>query len=148
MLMFNLESNISTDSFRHVCIGFDLVQISQIEYSLHHFRNNFKSRLFTKNELDYAHSGDDLCAERLAARFAAKEALIKALNLGEAGIGWREIEVVKHREGGCELRLHGKVAQIAKKIGVIQLALSLSHDGDYAGAMVAAVVAAPKEKIL
>lgn len=148
MLMFNLESNISTDSSRQVRIGFDLVQISQIEYSIHYFGSNFKSRLFTENELDYAHSGDNLCAERLAARFAAKEALIKALNLGEAGIAWREIEVVKHREGGCELRLHGNVAQIAKKTGVIQLALSLSHDGDYAGAMIAAVVATPKGKIL
>ena len=148
MLIHNLESNISIDSAQRVHIGFDLVQISQIEYSIRQFGQNFKSRLFTENELDYAHSGDDLCAERLAARFAAKEALIKALNLGEAGIGWREIEVVKRHEGGCELRLHGKVAQIAKKIGVIQLALSLSHDGDYAGAMVAAVVATPKEKIL
>lgn len=146
--MHNLESNISTDSSRRVRIGFDLVQISQIEYSIHHFGKNFKSRLFTKDELDYAHNSDCLCAERLAARFAAKEALIKALNLGEAGIAWREIEVVKHREGDCELRLHGNVAQIAKKTGVIQLALSLSHDGDYAGAMVAVVIATPKEKSL
>ena len=83
MLIHNLESKISIDSAQRVYIGFDLVQISQIEYSIRKFGQNFKSRLFTENELDYAYSGDDLCAERLAARFAAKEALIKALNLGE-----------------------------------------------------------------
>jgi holo-[acyl-carrier protein] synthase len=124
-------------------MGLDLVQISRIVDSTALFGDRFKNRLFTPEELDYAQSGDDAggkgsqCAERLAARFAAKEATIKALNLGEDGIGWKDIEVRKLPGGGCALALHGAVAEIARKMGLAGTSLSLSHDGDYAGAVVA-----------
>lgn len=123
-----------------VRIGLDLVQISQIARSIADFGDRFERRLFTRKELAYAHdsSGSTFsCTERLAARFAAKEATIKALNLGEDGIGWKNIEVLKLRGGGCELALHGPVAVIAKNLGVTGMSVSLSHDGDYAGAVVA-----------
>jgi holo-[acyl-carrier protein] synthase len=126
-----------------VRMGLDLVQISRIADSTALFGDRFKNRLFTRAELDYAESGDGgvteggQCAERLAARFAAKEAAIKALDLGEAGISWKDIEVRKLRGGGCALTLHGPVAEIAKKMGLAATSLSLSHDGDYAGAVVA-----------
>jgi holo-[acyl-carrier protein] synthase len=124
-------------------MGLDLVQISRIADSTALFGDRFKTRLFTPEELDYAQSGDGAggtggqCAERLAARFAAKEATIKALNLGEAGISWKDIEVRKLQDGGCALALHGSVAEIARKMGLAGTSLSLSHDGDYAGAVVA-----------
>jgi holo-[acyl-carrier protein] synthase len=117
-------------------LGYDLVQISRIEESINHFGDSFKQRFFTVGELDYAHLGAGLCAQRLAARFAAKEAVIKALKLSEAGIGWREIEVRKLHDGDCEIVLHGRVAQLARAMGVAQVLVSMSHDGDYAGAMV------------
>jgi holo-[acyl-carrier protein] synthase len=123
-----------------VRMGLDLVQISRIADSTALFGDRFKNRLFTREELDYAQSGDgqgDQCAERLAARFAAKEATIKALNLGETGISWKDIEVRKLRDGGCALALHGPVAEIARKMGLAGTSLSLSHDGEYAGAVVA-----------
>jgi holo-[acyl-carrier protein] synthase len=75
----------------------------------------------------------------LAARFAAKEAVIKALALSEAGISWRDIEVVKLPDGHCELQLHGRVAARAHQAGCRQWQLSLSHEGDYAGAVVMAL---------
>ena len=117
-------------------IGFDLVQISQIENSINQFGDCFKQRLFTESELHYAHRGVGLCAERLAVRFAAKEATIKALRLSNAGISWRDIEVCKLDDGDCELTLHGDVLKLARAMGVAKILLSLSHDGDYAGAMV------------
>lgn len=117
-------------------IGFDLVQISRIAESIHQFGDRFTQRLFTANELDYAHSGHGMHNERLAARFAAKEATIKALALGELGIGWREIEVCKLHDGSCKIGLHGRAAALASPLGITQMALSLSHDGDYAGAIV------------
>lgn len=117
-------------------VGFDLVQVSGIENSLRQFGAAFESRLFTEEELEYARSGSGLCSERLAARFAAKEATIKALQLGNEGISWRDIEVRKLRNGDCELVLHGRVAELASQLRVEQMALSLSHDGDYAGAFV------------
>ena len=117
-------------------VGFDLVQISRIAESVHQFGDRFKQRLFTANELDYAHRSEGLCTERLAARFAAKEATIKALALCEQGIGWREIEVCKSDDGSCQIALHGRAAVLASHMGITQMALSLSHDGDYAGAIV------------
>jgi holo-[acyl-carrier protein] synthase len=117
-------------------LGFDLVQISRIAQSMERFGDAFKNRFFTDEELAYAQGGQGLTAERLAARFAAKEAVIKALKLSEAGIGWRDIEVLKRNDGDCELKLHGRVAALAARMGAGRILLSLSHDGDYAGAMV------------
>lgn len=127
-----------------VRMGLDLVHISRIVDSTAVFGERFKNRLFTRDELEYAESGGDggvsegsQCAERLAARFAAKEATIKALNLGEAGVSWKDIEVRKLVDGECALALHGAVAEIARKMGLAGTSLSMSHDGDYAGAVVA-----------
>jgi holo-[acyl-carrier protein] synthase len=119
-------------------LGFDLVQISQIADSIRHFGDAFKFRLFTQGELNYADQSKAFCADRLAARFAAKEAVIKALRLSEHGINWRDIEVCKEQDGDCKIVLHGRVAELADAAGLSELLLSLSHDGDYAGAFVAA----------
>lgn len=117
-------------------VGMDLVQISRIKDSIDQFGNRFIDRLFTEEEFDYANSGDGLLSERLAARFAAKEAAIKALRLSDAGVGWRDIEVRKLHSGECTLALHGRVAELVRNMEIEQIALSLSHDGDYAGAVV------------
>jgi holo-[acyl-carrier protein] synthase len=120
-------------------MGFDLAQVSAVAESIHSFGTAFTQRLFTPHELSYARSGSGMCAERLAARFAAKEAVIKALRLGEAGVDWRDIEVVKQADGDCTVSLHGRAAELAAAMGATQLLLSLSHDGDYAGAVVTAL---------
>ena len=96
-------------------------------------------RLFSDDEVSYAMLGNDACAERLAARFAAKEAAIKALALAEVGVNWRDIEVRKQGDGSCQLVLRGKAAAQAARMGVSSIAVSLSHDGDYAGAVVTAL---------
>jgi len=119
-------------------LGFDLAQVSAIESSLRTFGERFAQRLFTPQELAYAGSGGGMRAERLAARFAAKEAVIKALGLSEAGVNWRDIEVVKFSDGACAISLHGRAARVAKAMGDPRLSLSLSHEGDYAGAVVMA----------
>lgn len=117
-------------------VGFDLVQVSQLQDSIRCFGDSFTHRLFTTDEIGYASQDAAVFAPRLAARFAAKEALIKALQLSEAGISWRDIEVVKLAGGDCRLQLHGRTASLAQGMGVRELLLSLSHDGDYAGAVV------------
>lgn len=121
-------------------LGFDLVQISQVTTSLQRFGHVYERRLFTPAELAYARGGEGVLAERLAARLAAKEAVMKALKFAEAGIGWNEIEVRKLPDGDCDVVLHGRAAQLAQQMGVQRLLLSLSHDGDYAGAVVTALV--------
>ncbi len=135
-------------AFSGLCVGFDLVQISQIEASLQAFGDIFKKRLFTQDELIYANCDEGQCAQRLAARFAAKEALIKALQLSEVGVDWRNIEVIKQPDGDCHLQLHGGVAELALSMGAMQWLLSMSHDGDYAGAVVMALGFTPHRKII
>jgi holo-[acyl-carrier protein] synthase len=110
-------------------VGIDLVQISRISGSLEAFGDRFLRRIYCAGELAYA--GRD--CERLAARFAAKEAAKKALGLD--GVGWRELEVVRQPDGACELVLHGAARAAA---GERSLALSMSHEGDHATAVVIA----------
>lgn len=121
--------------------GIDIVQISRIRESMANFGERFARRLFTRAEIDYAQTDAALAPERFAARFAAKEAAIKAFDLSEAGIDWRDIEVQRDAAGRCSLFLHGKAARAAGMPAPGELALSLSHDGDYAVAIV--VAAAP-----
>jgi holo-[acyl-carrier protein] synthase len=122
-------------------MGFDLVQISTVAQSLERFGEAYERRIFTEGELHYARSGNALAAQRLAARFAAKEAVMKALQLSEAGVGWRDIEVIKRPSGDCDIALHGQAAEFADAAGARQILLSMSHDGDYAGANVCVLFA-------
>jgi len=110
-------------------VGIDLVQVSRIAGSLDAFGERFLHRVYTAGELAYAQRDP----ERLAARFAAKEAAKKALGLD--GVGWRELEVVREDSGACELVLHGAARAAA---GTCTLALSMSHEGDHATAVVIA----------
>ncbi len=108
-------------------VGIDLVQVSRIAESIAQFGDAFVARVFTDAEAAYARRDP----QRLAARFAAKEAAKKALALD--GVGWRDLEVVRLASGACEMRLHG--AAQASAAGCT-LALSMSHEGDYATAIV------------
>ena len=93
--------------------GIDLVRVSRIAESLAQFGERFLRRVFTDGEIAYATAAPALTAERLAARFAAKEAAMKALGLSDDGVGWREIEVRREPSGACELLLHGEAARVA-----------------------------------
>jgi holo-[acyl-carrier protein] synthase len=121
-------------------VGMDVVDIRRISESIDRFGSRFIQRLFSESEISYALEGEGQAAQRLAARFAAKEAAIKAFNLAEAGVNWRDIEVQKLPDGACRLALHGKAASQVDCLGVYDIALSLSHDGDYAAAVVTALL--------
>ena len=122
-----------------VRIGLDLVHIPRIAQSLAAFGARFERKLFTELEIAYANGAETHRHERFAARFAAKEATIKALQLSNAGIGWRDMEVWRLDSGECTMRLHARAAEIAVGAGLhTELMLCLSHDGDYAAAVVLA----------
>lgn len=119
-------------------VGIDLVQISRIGDSVERFGEKFLTRIFTADEIAYA-SGSPACRnERLAARFAAKEATMKALALTDRGVRWTDIEVMRAANGDVSLRLHGAAELAARARGVVEMALSVSHEGDYATAVVIA----------
>ena len=117
-------------------IGIDLVDVQRFRKVLKR-REKIGARLFTDNELSYCHAAIDP-TERMAVRFAAKEAVMKALGVGLGGVRFREIEVIKDPSGRPSLTLHGNAAQLAADTGIRRWHLSLSHTSSVAEALVIA----------
>jgi holo-[acyl-carrier protein] synthase len=121
-----------------VGIGVDLVRIPRIRRLMERWQARFLERVFTPEEVAYALRRHDP-AEHLAARFAAKEATLKALGTGlSMGVRWREMEVRRARGERPTLVLSGRTAALGAALGVRRLHVSLTHDGDYALAQVLA----------
>jgi holo-[acyl-carrier protein] synthase len=121
-----------------VGIGVDLVRIDRIRRAVERWQERFLDRVFTPEEIAYARRRRDP-AEHLAARFAAKEATLKAFGTGlTMGVRWREMEVRRARGRRPELALSGRTAALGAARGVRSLHVSLTHDGEYAMAQVLA----------
>ncbi len=121
-------------------VGFDLVDVREVEESIDRFGERYLRRVYTPGEIAYAMSAPDraIAARRLGARFAAKEATIKALGASERGISPREIEVARSSDGAVRSILHGPALAAAREAGAKALTVSLSHQGELAGAVVLA----------
>lgn len=120
-----------------VGLGTDVVKIQRMERLLERHPERAGQRLFTDGERAYC-AGRAWPAECFAARFAAKEALLKALGVGlSAGIPWREIEVLSNRSGNPRLEVFGRALSLLEASGAERIHLSFSHD---AGVAVAVVV--------
>lgn len=118
--------------------GVDLAEVERVRRSVERFGDRFLERVFTQGERAYAGDGPRR-NEHLAARFAAKEAVFKALGTGWAqGVGWTDIEVVREASGRPVLLLHGKAREVAETLGVRRWHLSLTHTGTMAMASVIA----------
>ncbi len=116
--------------------GVDLCEVPRVQAAIERHGDRFKKRVFTDREIAYAESKANRY-ERYAARFAAKEAGMKALGTGwRGGLGWRDIEVTNLRSGRPTLAFHGVAAQVAEKLGVKNIALSMTHTEEQAMAMV------------
>ncbi len=121
-----------------VGVGVDLVRIGRIRRAMERWQDRFLARVFTAEELAYARRRRDP-AEHLAARFAAKEATLKALGTGlTLGVRWREMEVRRGRGERPRLSVTGRTAELSAERGVRALHVSLAHDGEYAMAQVVA----------
>jgi holo-[acyl-carrier protein] synthase len=119
-----------------VGLGVDLARASRFVKLLAQEKRGVITRVFTPGELAYALAMKNP-APHLAARFAAKEAFLKALGLGlRSGMRWQEIEVVRNELGAPALRLSGQAAELAAERQVTAIHLSYSHEGDYASATV------------
>jgi holo-[acyl-carrier protein] synthase len=119
-----------------VGLGVDIAEISRIEAAINRYGEHLLHRLFTTSEIDYCESYRNRF-ERYAGRFAAKEAAMKALGTGwRRGVRWVDIEVVREPSGKPTLRLSGEAANYATKLGVRNIALSITHSADTALAQV------------
>ena len=112
-------------------IGLDMIRASRIKGAIDRWGDRFLKRVFTQREIGYCLS--QAHPERhLACRFAAKEALLKALGMGIfRGAKLKEIEVINAPSGRPLLQLHGRVREICEARGVKDIYLSLTHEGDY-----------------
>ena len=120
-------------------VGIDLVAVDNVEESVRVHADRYLKRIYTPGELSDCRTADGVDPERLAARFAAKEATIKVLRPDrEQAIPWNSIEVRRGESGGVDLELRGAAAEAASAAGIDELALSLTHEAGIAGAVVLA----------
>ena len=112
-------------------LGIDIVKVERIRAAIERFGERFSNRVLTPSERRYVRSRP----ETFAGRWAAKEAVSKVLGLGVRGIGWKDIEVERLPTGQPAIRLHGRAAQRAEQLGMGRIALSITHESDYAVAI-------------
>jgi holo-[acyl-carrier protein] synthase len=124
-------------------IGIDLAQIPRMRRILERWDERFLRRVFTETEIAYCRRHRDP-VPHLAARFAAKEAVLKALGTGlRMGVNWQEIEVRRARGEAPTVVLSGRCRALAEARGADRVLISLTHDGDYALAEVLLVGGGP-----
>ena len=155
-------SDTAPDQRSSLRVGIDLVSVSDVMASVERFGDQYVRRIFTPHEVDCCRGGGRgeepvpaaetvptpatvptagpcYSYESLAARFAAKEATVKALRPVGARPDWRDIEVHRSSDGWTEIRLFGKAAVLAAEAGIDELAVSLTHEGSTAAAVVVGV---------
>jgi holo-[acyl-carrier protein] synthase len=116
-------------------VGIDLLAIARVQRVLERHDGRFLRRVYTPEEVAFCRGR----VNELAARFAAKEAVMKALGTGIRGVAWREIEILPDRRGKPLVYLYGRALARAEKIGLRGLDVSLTHEGGFAVAAVVGV---------
>ena len=112
-------------------LGIDIVRVERIRSALERFGDRFVRRVLTPAEQRHVRGR----AETMAGRWAAKEAVSKVLGLGVRGIGWRDIEIERLPTGQPAVRLHGRAAARAAQLGMGRVAVSISHEAEFAVAI-------------
>jgi holo-[acyl-carrier protein] synthase len=126
-------------------VGIDLIAVESVDEAVREHDRRYLERIYTPQELSDCRTDDGVDTERLAARFAAKEATMKVLRQGDEAIPWSSIGVHRHPAGSVQIELSGRAAALAADTGVGDLAVSLTHDGGFAAAV---VIADSKERKL
>ena len=120
--------------------GIDLVDFPRIEQMAERHGQRFIDRVFTQAEQKYADSKRDRM-EKLAGRFAAKEAILKLLGTGWRGkIAWTDIEITNNQSGQPQVKISGQVREIADSLGISDISVSITHTANFAIASAAALI--------
>ena len=112
-------------------LGIDIIKIERIAAALKKFGDRFPNRVLTDAEQRYVRNRP----QNFAGRWAAKEAVSKVLGLGVRGVGWRDIEIQRLPTGQPSVKLYGRAADRATQLGMGRIAVSISHEGEYAVAI-------------
>jgi holo-[acyl-carrier protein] synthase len=119
-------------SLSSISVGTDIIEIHRIEQAVLTWQDSFLRRIYTEIELESCRNR----APSLAARFAAKEAVMKALGSGASEVNWRDIEILSDSEGAPVVRLHARALNKAEEKGIAKFSVTLSHCKEYAVAVV------------
>ncbi len=112
--------------------GIDIVEIDRIQRTIDRWGDRFLNRVYTRAELDFCRGR----VPELAVRFAGKESVMKALGTGRRGVSWKDVEILTDKRRAPLVFLHGRGRARARKMGITDLAISLSHSRDFAVASV------------
>jgi holo-[acyl-carrier protein] synthase len=123
-----------------VRIGLDVQSIEEVQESIEQFGERYTQRLFTPHEIESSAGDPSTRASSLAGRFAAKEAVLKVLDIEDKVLLMRSIEIWRPEEHRPTVRLNGLAAELARRQGIDQFSLSLSHSGGVAAAAVVAEI--------
>lgn len=126
-------------------VGLDLVAVQTVADSLRAHGERYLGRVYSAGEIADCRAGDGVDPQRLAARFAAKEATFKVLRVGDEAVAWTDVEVVRDASGWPSLSLSGRAATLAEAAGISELAVSLSHEQGCAAAVVVADILKPAD---
>lgn len=125
--------------------GIDLVDFGRIEQMAERHGQRFMDRVYTETEQNYANANKNKM-EKLAGRFAAKEAILKLLGTGWRGkIAWTDIEIINNEMGQPLVRICGQVKQIADKLGISEISVSITHTANFAIASAVALTESNRE---
>jgi holo-[acyl-carrier protein] synthase len=116
--------------------GVDIVEVNRIDRAILRHGDRFFDRFFTLQELVDAHGH----TPALGARFAAKEAVAKALGTGIGEVGWKDIEIINGPQKEPLLKLHGEAARVSQGLGVTTWSVSLTHTHEHAAAVAVAII--------
>ena len=120
-----------------VTCGTDIIKISRVKDSIEKIGDTFLKRVYTDEEIEYCESRRMCKYQSYAARFAAKEAVYKAISPEKGSEAtWKDIEICKYENGKPYIKLYDELKKIAEKENIKNIELSLSHDDDYAIACV------------
>lgn len=111
-------------------LGVDIIEIQRIKSALKR-HSRFKERFFTAAEREYCEEYKQ-AAPHYAGRFAAKEAVVKALGTGFSGFKWQDVEIISGDQGPPEVKLYNQAQQVAEQQGIERIMISISHSRDYA----------------
>jgi holo-[acyl-carrier protein] synthase len=119
-------------------VGIDLVSVTAVRDSIRQFGDRYLERVYTRSELADCTGKQGIVVERLAGRFAVKEATLKVLRPENVAIAWTELHVRRHDPGWVEVVLVDRAAALAREAGLSDFAVSIAHEGAYATAVVVA----------
>lgn len=121
-------------------VGIDMICVDEVRDSLADHGQRYLNRVFSAREVSDCTAGASVSPSRLAGRFAAKEAAFKALGVSDEAVPWTDIEVLRGPASSVRLELTATAASLARQEGIVDFAVSLSHERDFATAVVIAEI--------